>query len=233
MDLQQLFDPYVITSLFFLIIWIVTYISREDLQKEMLFTSIIFGIIGPISDYFFYLKDWWNPTFTGTSLGIILFADAAFGFAVGGISAIIYDVIFKQYRKKKKINPKYKRHYYLFIIGLGVIFISLYYILLSSGIFIPSFTATILTMLIGNIIIYYFRSDIIVESLISGVLITILGIIGTNIAILINPTYVKTVWYSTSTQIIILKTPLTDITWWFFTGTLLSILYEFFFKYKK
>src|SRR3989344_2113188 len=61
---------YLLGDLFFLLIWIILFIFRRDLRKEIFIMSLVVAPMGPMSE-FFYLRDYWHPElFTGWAIGI-------------------------------------------------------------------------------------------------------------------------------------------------------------------
>lgn len=72
---------YLIGSLIFLLIWLLMYLWRKNIRKEIWIFSLIFGVLAFPANYI-YLQDWWHPlTITRTILGI---EDFILGFATGG-----------------------------------------------------------------------------------------------------------------------------------------------------
>src|SRR5690349_20955041 len=88
MDIKYSYLGY---SLIFLFIWMIFYILRQDLRRQMLIFSFIITPLGPLSEFWF-LKDYWRrPTVMGYPIGI---EDAIFAFASGGIAYAIYKIFF-------------------------------------------------------------------------------------------------------------------------------------------
>ena len=97
---------YIIGNLFFLAVWIILFIYRRDLRRKMLVMSLVVAPMGPLSEIF-YLRDYWQPQlFNGWLIGI---EDLLFGFAIGGIAAVIYEELFgKKYMKRHlSAHPKW------------------------------------------------------------------------------------------------------------------------------
>ena len=89
---------FIIGNLLFLLVWIILFTIRPYLRKEMLIMSLIVAPMGPISEIF-YLRDYWQPEFFNSMLSII--EELLFGFTIGGITAVIYEVFFaKKYLQK-------------------------------------------------------------------------------------------------------------------------------------
>ena len=106
---------FLIGSFFILIIWVIFYYHRKDVRKEMIFMSILVSIMGVILDAFFWTKDWWHPeTITGTLIGV---EDIIAGFAIGGITAVLYEEIFKIKLSKKRIKVNNQLSKLLAVLG--------------------------------------------------------------------------------------------------------------------
>ena len=85
---------YLVGSLFTVVIWASLYYYRKDVRKEMLVMSSALGFLGIFMEGLVWTRDYWRPTtITGTLVGI---EDILFGFSFAGISAVIYQIIFKR-----------------------------------------------------------------------------------------------------------------------------------------
>src|SRR5215510_9308119 len=90
MDIKYSYLGY---SLIFLLIWIVFYVLRPDLRRQMLIFSLLITPLGPLSELWF-LKDYWRrPTIMGYPIGL---EDVIFAFASGGIVYGIYKIFFNR-----------------------------------------------------------------------------------------------------------------------------------------
>ena len=157
---------YLIGSLLFVVVWLLFFFWRKDTRKEMLIISIIFGIAGPLAQIV-HIYDWWKPlTITATNLGI---EDFLFGFAIGGISSVVYEHLFNKKVKIKKVKKikeeKRNINFFLTILLVPIIFIGSFFIL---G--INSFISSILALIAPTITTYIKRKDLIKDSIISGFL---------------------------------------------------------------
>ncbi len=212
---------YLIGSLIVLFFWFILYFSRKDVRKEMLFMSIMTGLMGLILELI-WTQDWWRPmTITGTLIGI---EDFIFGFGVGGFSGSIYEELFKKkmVKIKRKEHPHTKQLIILSILSF-IILLTMFFFLK-----IPSFYATLFATLIPTFIIYFFRHDLILDSLVTGFLLTIFSIFGFAVLNIIQPDFVYSWWFIDKlTGIVILGVPLEDLIWFFTTGMYLAPIYEF------
>ena len=205
----------------FIFIWIILFTWRKDIRKEMLIMSTLWGFVGLIAGKI-YIKDWWCPL---TIMGIIpSIEDFIFGFVIGGIASIIYQALFL--KKMKRINKQYKTRN-LNIISLlsllGIIFIGTVYILK-----VNTLIASILAWGVPLIIIYIRRKDLIKNSLISGLIITIIAVFIYQLTEIITPGWINLFWsFEFFGNLTILKIPLEEYIWFFLAGAFIGPLYEY------
>lgn len=215
---------YLIGDLILLLIWLILFFWRKDIRKEILIISLIFGIAGPLVEIF-YIKDWWKPlTITNTHIGI---EDFLFGFFIGGIIAVIYEVIFKKrikIQEVKKIKERKRNLNIIFLLALLIIlFLGSFYILN-----LNSLIATIIGFATPTLIIYFKRKDLIVDSLITGILALLIACLGYSLIELITPGWINEFWqWKNVPEIIILNVPIDDIFWYLFAGAFIGPLYEY------
>ena len=215
---------YLIGAMSTLIIWFVLFFWRKDTRKEMLIISIIYGVIGIIVDPI-YAIDWWFPlTITNTMPGIESFI---FGFAIAGIASVIYIHIFNKKIKIKKANKKQKlkrnlNYIFIVLLSLGIFLVDFFILKLNS--FYASFPAIIIPLAI----ILIKRKDLILNSLFSGIFLTIISFIFYFIPELITPGWISSAWnFEMISKITILKIPIEDVIWYFLTGAFIGPLYEY------
>lgn len=213
---------YMILSLLLSIIWIAMFVYRRDTRKEMLILSIAFGIGGLLAESV-YLKDWWQPiTITHTPIGI---EDFLFGFTIGGIASVIYEIIFKKRTIKKSFEPLNKKY----ITNSGVILL-LPILFFGGSIYLGlnTFYSSLLGYGIPLLIMYIKRKDLILNSIISGILLlSIIFIIYTLVEIL-SPGWVMHFWtFKNVPPVVFWNVPIDDLIWYIFTGAFIGIMYEF------
>ncbi len=214
---------YLYWSLIFLTAWLFLFIWKKSYRKEMIVMSIIFAFLGPLVDLA-YSIDWWNAqTITNTRIGM---EAIIFGFGFGGITAVIYEVIFRKHlRIQKKGNTKERKNLRMFLVTLGLL------IGYFGGFFIlklNSLLSTILATIICLTIIYIKRPDLIKNSIISGILILILGISINNILELLTPGWIEALYlFNNTPKIIILNMSIDDIIWFLCAGLVIGPLYEY------
>ena len=215
---------YLIGDLILLVLWIILFIWRKDIRKEMLVLSLLFGLGGPIAEAV-HVLDWWRPlTITKTTLGI---EDFLFGFGIGGIASIIYAYLFKKKVKIKKVKKIKEQKRNLNLLYLIFLILIIYF----GGFFIlklNSFFSVILAFIIPTLVIYVKRPDLIKNSLISGASLLIISILGYYILNLITPGFFDEFWlFQNIGRIMVLGIPLEEHIFYFLTGALIGPLYEY------
>jgi hypothetical protein len=213
---------YLFISLFLFIPWFIIIFKRPDLRRKVIKTSLIGGVAGLIAN-FWYFRDYWRPPslFGNTVISI---EDFLFGFLITGIAASIYDPVFnKKYVKKHKKRKKFFGN--LFLIGVIILFIFNNWLGINS-IFVSSFA-----FLGFSIIIVSIRKDLIIPSIVSGLLVTLI-IIPIYIILFnyISPTYWDKYWLLANTSFgieILGNIPVTELIWYFTWGCFAGISYDF------
>jgi hypothetical protein len=212
---------YLIGSLITLSGWIVLFILRKNVRREMLFVSVFFSMIGLLLEGLVWVKDWWNPEImTGTIIGI---EDLIFGFALGGVAAVIYEEVFKRKiyeRKKQKHNLT---HFILLITAFPIITLLLFF-----GLQWHSFPATTAGLFIPTVVMLYKRKDLVPDAVATGIILTVLVPLGFFLLNLADPGFVHQWWFLDKLSgIIFLGAPIEDLVWFFCTGLFLGPIYEF------
>ena len=213
---------YLIASLIAMAIWLALYLHRKDLRKEMFVVSSIVALLGLYMEAFFWTKDWWRPpTITGTVIGI---EDLLFGFAFGGIAAVVYEEIFKRKLSRQIVAERNHRVHLLIVLGLSV---SIGLI----GQFVLGLTSANTWMLaIGapTVVMLCIRRDLITNSLATGAILTLIAFVVFSILNFIEPGFVYSWWlFENLSGTIVLGVPLEDVIWFFTAGAFLGPVYEF------
>lgn len=216
---------YLLQALLFLIVWLSLFLWRKDARKEMLILSSIFMVIGPITELI-YTIDWWSPNFLFgfSKIGV---EDFLFGFACGGISAVIYEIIFKKKIKLKKEKKNDKQIKNIRFITLAILAVTLFFIpTIFMG--INSLYATIIALGIPILIIWFKRKDLILNSILSGMLLLLVASIVGTILEFLTPGWINAFYHFTNTpHIILFNIALDDLIWYFLAGAFIGPLYEY------
>lgn len=206
-------------------IWLSFFLRRKDLRVDILIISFILGICGPISELW-YLQDYWNPqTFIGTRIGI---EDFLFGFFIGGIASVIYLELFNKHIKKYKDKNHNWRFLFSFIAISLFIFNVLFYVLAVNSIY-----ASIAVFLLTAVLMYYFRRDLFIDGLMSGIFLALTIFIAYLIFLYIFPQAIQKWWFLHNISgILIIGIPLEELFWAFSLGLVVGPAYEFFMGFR-
>ena len=159
MDVKYSYLGY---SLIFLFIWIIFYVLRQDLRRQMLIFSLIITPLGPLSEFWF-LKDYWRrPTVTGYPIGI---EDAIFAFASGGIAYAIYKIFFNT-----TVIPvaEAARRPWLVIAYVLITFLPL--LIFTDLLHVNSIFSSAFSFFLIAVLIWVLRQDLLQPSLLGGIL---------------------------------------------------------------
>jgi hypothetical protein len=219
---------FFLADLCFLFIWLVLYFLRPDLKRKFIKFSIYCGIMGLVTEYWFF-EDYWQPL-TVFGKKIISFEDFLCGFTIGGMSFTLYDVIFR--KKDVRYLPKKRKEFkYLFVVfilfmfflinlcGLNTIFVN--------SIALLGFAAYMVIK----------RNDLLLPTLYSGVLLTVLMLVVYHVIFnIFFPDFWKRSWLfeNTSHGIYIYKNiPLSEIIWYFSWGSFAGVAHNYSSGQKK
>jgi len=219
---------YLFGSSSFFIPWLLIFLKRKDLQKLIIFNSLLFSVLGIIFEYFFWIKDWWQPyTITNTRVGI---EDLILGFSNGGIAASLYFYIFN----KKLITPNLISKQRLnLLIGLIIASIIFFFILVYI-IRIFSFWATIIVSFVFYMVLALFTKTLIQPSILNGILLVILVVPIFLSMILVTPDFVEKTWILKNLLgIKFMGVPIEDYVFYFLCGMVCFLVYPFLFENVK
>ncbi|MEN9604382.1 MAG: hypothetical protein RJB39_67 [Candidatus Parcubacteria bacterium] len=210
---------YLIGNLCILLpLWLLFYFLRKDLRKELWTMSLIFGLIGPLSEVW-YLQDYWHPQlFNGWIIGI---EDFLFGFFIGGIAAVIYEELFSRHLyniRKTKLSP--------------IVFMWMILALCAGNIFftlgLNSIYVSMVTFMLFALIIIIYRKDLLMDSLMSGILMGICFFSCYLIFLTLFPQAIDAWWkLKNISGIFVWKIPIEELLWAFGMGLMAGPLYEF------
>lgn len=220
----DIYYAYLLMGIIYFIIWLMIFYIRKDLRREMIVVSCAFAIVGPISDVIYY-QDWWRPI---TLSGMILSIEPILvGFSLGGIGATIYEVITsKKLKNDKGIIFDFKQGREILTLGIVGLIIAFF---THFALKINSLYVTIISSVIINIYIIYRRRDLLLNSILSGILFLFIAALSYSILNYLTPGWIEEFYYFRNTpKIIFLSLPIDDVLWYFFTGMLIGPLYEFY-----
>ncbi|KKP80690.1 MAG: hypothetical protein UR81_C0019G0008 [Candidatus Levybacteria bacterium GW2011_GWB1_35_5] len=220
---------YLAGSLVLLFIWFLIFffnkskVGREEMLKISLFTSLL-GFTEP-----FFVPKYWNPPTlfdlaqkTRFDLESLIFA-----FAVGGIVAEIYELIWKgKHIKLTHIQMQKKRHRFhkLALVSAPVSFLIFYILTPLNPIY-----STFLAFLTGGLFTAYCRPDLIRKMVSSAFIFLGIYFLFFLFFNFLYPGYTQAIWnLKNLSNILIFNIPLEELLFAFGLGFMWSSLYEHF-----
>lgn len=229
--MSGMLNEWLVFTLIFLLVWIIVFIFVKKSRKKMLWTSILtapFGLTEPL-----FVPEYWSPPSlfnlaakTGFDIESIIWS-----FAIGGIAAVLFELIFK-IRPTKMSNKdihksKHKWHFFTLISP-----IPLFLILFFTTSINPIYTASI-SMFIGAIGSFYCRPDLKKKIFIGGLLFFIFYFMAFFLFNSIYPGIVERIWnLNAISGILIFGVPLEELMFAITFGMLWSSYYEHIKWYK-
>ena len=211
---------YLIGDIIFGLIWLILFLARKDLRREMVILSLVGGVLFPLA--LIYLPDYWYPDHIIGNLPLGI-EDFLFAFFIAGIGAILYEVILGKThtlcdcRKKdpKKLIP-------IILVAIGTL-LSLTLIFKLNSIY-----SSYVAFLIIFAYIVYFRRDLFWQAIMSGFSVGLLMFIFYQVWIWLYPGIIQHWWkLQNISGILIFGTPLEEILWGFSWGLVGGAIYEF------
>ncbi|MBI4088005.1 hypothetical protein HY418_01315 [Candidatus Kaiserbacteria bacterium] len=217
---------YLAWALGFLSLWLILFFLRKDTRKEMLLISGFFGFGGLASEAT-YVRDWWQPlTLTNTSIGV---EDFIIGFAIGGVAAVIYEELYHRRLRRYALKRTAPSDPGFFLLIFPILYLSAFFLL-----HVNSFYSTALVLSALTVYMLITRRDLIIDSLVSGVAMTVIGIGMYLLLLLINPNFIQDHWYLPDAWYAkeLAGIPLGEYIWYFLVGAYIGPLYEYLKRFK-
>jgi len=220
-----------IWSLIILGIWLVIFLMRKGVRKEMLVASLWTTPLGLTEPLF--VPEYWNPPSlfnlaqkTGFDIESLIFS-----FAIGGIGSVLYNIITKAQLQPlsdtEKSHRRHRFHRYTILVPV-VVFFSLAFFTNLNHIY-----CGVAGMFAGAVTALWCRPDLKNKIWIGGILFSLLYFFYFTSLRLAYPTYVDLVWNMEAiTGVLILGIPIEEYLFAFTFGMFWSSLYEHTHWYK-
>lgn len=220
---------YLAGSLAMLALWLALYFARTRHRREMMWASAVTAPLAFLEPLF--VPEYWNPP------GIFALAQSTgfdiesfiFCFAVGGISAVIYEIVFPARHVAMKKSAMKSHRYHHIAIAAGPLAFAILYFATSLNIIYISIIAMALAGLAGMLC----RPDISRKILFSGALFFafyFLFFIFFNAAF---PGYVEKVWnLGALSGVLVAGIPLEELLYAIAQGMMWGSLYEHLFWFR-
>jgi hypothetical protein len=222
---MALLNEWLVFSLILFGIWLIIFLFRKNLKKEMFLVSLFtmpFGLTEPL-----FVPAYWNPpslfnlaATTGFDIESLIFS-----FVIGGIGSVLYGVFFKVKQAKMNYHEMYskKHRYHLLALFSPIIIFLILWLLTDLN---PIYSASI-AMLVGGMATLLCRPDLKKEIWMGGILFLLLYFVFFFFFILVYPYAVTKFWNLLAISgIMILGIPLEELIFAFTYGLMWSSAYE-------
>ncbi|MDO8620551.1 MAG: lycopene cyclase domain-containing protein [bacterium] len=217
-----------IDLLMFLPAFLVFFLWRKDLRKEMLIAGSVFGVVAFLSEPIFILH-YWTPeylfplSYKGLALGSL--EDFLYGFLKGGVSAVIFEVLFREKFSRKKVRTHHWKQMIVPIYALGTALFIIPTVLFSWN---PIYTSA-LAVVVFLVPLALYRRDLLPEAFTSGVLMMLLTFIGYKLVFIFFPDIIPLWWkLSNLSGVMLSGIPAEEMLESFVVGFFGGPFYEFF-----
>ena len=213
-------NEWLMFSLLTLGVWLIVFIARPDLRKEMWWVSIISAPLGLTQILF--VPEYWNPPslFNLTQTYGFDIESIIWVFSIAGLASVTYELIFKPQHKKSKKKLS-KIHYWDFAI------IPLVFLIIYLGTDFNPIYAVIIAFFAGGICTLMCRPDLHKQIWGGAAIFTFLYIFFFFILNAFYPNFVPDYWnLSAVSGILFIGIPLEEILFAFGLGMCWGSIYE-------
>lgn len=221
---------YLLGCFYFLAIWLFLFWRLKKHRKLMILASIVFTPLGMIFEYILWIKDWWHPlTITGTKIGI---EDFLLSFTHVTLPTTLYIYVFEKNIQefdfsKRNILKGFKNLILIVPFSLLTTLV-IFYVLKFNSPF-----STLIGLLLGSIYIFLGRKDLILHSILAGLLLVLVVFSCFWLGISIYPDIINEFWcVGKISNILVLGVPIEDLLFYLGVGMFLGIMYPYLFEFK-
>lgn len=211
---------YLIGDIVLLAVWLILFYVRKDLRSGMLIMSLLVGVLSMATSYYWWTSDWWHPiNITGSRVGL---EDFLMGFSSGGIMATIYEEVFR----KRLYRCRLKNHSSGALVVLSLL--AQITAFCFWGWHFTSFVASAIAMVLVGLYMSYYRDDLAVAGLVSGILMAAVSLLFYRSIIFIYPDWVKETYFLNHLSgILLFGIPIEEFIFWFLAGYVFGPFYEY------
>lgn len=212
---------YLLLTLPFLVAVLIVVMLRPDLRKFVLVAGVLGGIVGLISEYWFFQDYWRPPSLLGVAVPSI--EDFLFGFGITALGASLGSVLFK-----RRHTPARKGIFTrVLLIGLAAIIVNLIFInLLHINSIVVCYGIFVAIIVAGLIIHPYLWK----AALTTGVIVAIITIATYAIWFgVLDPTYIDRYFLLAGNPFAPVFggfLPVTELVWYILCGASNAVVYE-------
>ncbi len=212
---------YLAGALALCVVWSAFFFVRKDVRKEMLVMSALIGVLSVVTAQYWWTVDWWRPaTMTGTKIGI---EDFLTGFASGGIMAVVYEVLFRKRLSRTRTKCSHCPGPFTILLLLALLTSWFFW-----GVGITSFWASTMAMAAAASLLLYFRRDLFINGLLSGILMAGISLVFYATILLLSPGWVAATYqFETLSGFLVFGIPIEEFVFWFLAGLVFGPFYEY------
>lgn len=213
---------YVLSTLYFGVVWAIMFVSRKDLRREMLAIGGLVAVLQLPMQYFLWTRDWWlPPTMSGTRVGI---EDFLLGLFCGGITASAYTFFGLRRIVPKRLHPVKGWLYRLspLVLLLIVLLIGVPFARMTS------FFAMTIGLIVGTVHLLILRKDLWRDAWWSGIIMVVISLPYYAIVEWLSPGYIDRIWlYEYLSGYKVSGIPFEELIFWLLFGYAGGVFYEF------
>ncbi|HZU34568.1 MAG TPA: lycopene cyclase domain-containing protein [Gemmataceae bacterium] len=200
--------------------WLVIFLLRKDLRRELVTMSWWAAAIGLPHEYLLWTRDWWHPpTITGTVVGI---EDLLYALSTGGLLATLYAVVARRGAQADDIVPCRSARYLPILLDFGIPLV------LVPTLGLHSFVASGIGALLALGWILVRRPDLVGTALASAVLGVLLGLPCYWLVEWLMPGFIRAVWdVPRLSGILITGVPIEDLLWYAYSAALFGTYFKY------
>jgi hypothetical protein len=216
---------YFIGAIILALAWFLLFFSRKDLRRPMVFGSLL-GLPFGFTEFMF-VPEYWNPSSIFNLIGHIGFGfeSLLFGFFVGGIASVIYEVINND--KVVKLKRDHRIHLFPYLLTFSLFF-WFEFLFPDKSIYNLS-----VALILGAGVIFYLRKDLRVVIVSSGVFFVVVYFLLFKIFDTLIPNYISNIYtLENFLGINIWNIPIEEFMFAFSVGACWSTFYEYIEGYK-
>jgi len=207
----------------FLPIWVILFLLRRDLHKELIISGLFGALAAAISEPFFLMDYWRPPYFFYFPIGFGL-EDLIFNFLCAGIAAVLYEFILGKHLSRRRDH----HHHWILISIISIIVLISTFIAINIGSSINSIYVLFMMLLLWSLVLLFYRHDLLKDALLSAVFFAFFYFFAFLIILKIYPEAVTRFWLLKNLSgIFILGIPIEELLFAFFTGLAVGPFYEF------
>ncbi len=200
-------------------IWLVIFLCNKNLRKEMLIASLI-ATPAALSEFFFVPEYWYPDAIISPKLSI---EDFLFSFAVGGIAAVLYELVVRRVKHKRLCDCLHESRLPVLVLLVGVVVVFITYFIFRINFMIAAYIGILTDLSLMVLTRPDLTRKLLLSSLLFGLFYTLFFALFT----VIVPGFTAHWNPKALSGLTFLKVPIEEILWGFGAGGLFGPIYEY------